>query len=87
MKHLLQLRNPCLRSLIVILTLVVCLSLPVIVLKFFLVFADGGEEVKNLVRFASAPSMVYPQVTVCHPFYFNKGRLESKQILKELKVA
>ena len=82
MKHLLQLRNPCLRSLIVILALVVCLSLPAIVLKFFLVFANGGEEVKNLVRFASAPSMAYPQVTVCHPFYFNRGRLESKELIE-----
>ena len=71
-------RSTFLRSLIVLFALVALLGLPTIVLKYFIVFANSGNEIKNLVKFNTARMMEYPNITVCNPFYFHKGRMESE---------
>ena len=63
-----------------VICIVICVTLPALVVRKSILFATN-TEVMTSEQWLTAPNYDYPTITVCHPKYFNKRRLEGQRLI------
>ena len=71
------------KALIFVLSLAVIIALPAFLIQQVVIFVND-DNIKTANVFQTKTQMVYPNITLCHPKYFDNGKLRAHNISNEL---